>query len=120
MVHALRTLRLCGYVEKTPISSNKSKKKPIASRHLSRRKRNQWHQESAEKTLNSKKKPMASRIRREDTQQQEETNGVKNPLRRHSTARRNQWHQESAEKTMKKKTMESRHPLRRNPAQERK
>ena len=36
---------------------------------------NQWHQESAEKTL--KKKPMASRIRREEYQQ-EETNGVKN------------------------------------------
>ena len=38
---------------------------------------------------------MASRIRLEDTKQQEETNGVKNPPRGHSTARRNQWRQET-------------------------
>ena len=44
-----------------------------------------------------KKKPMVSRIRPEDIE--EETNSVKNPPRRHSTARRNQWRQESAEKT---------------------
>ena len=76
--------RLCGYVEKTPISSKKSKKTLMASRHLPRRRRNKWSQESPKKTL--KKKPMASRIRREDTK--EETNGIKNPPRR-ITARRN-------------------------------
>ena len=70
-------------------------------------KRNQWHQESARKNY-SKKKPIASRIRREDIE--EETNGVKNPPRRHLTAKRNQWRQESAQKTpsSKKKPKESR------------
>ena len=43
---------------------------------------NQWCQESAEKTLHSKKKSMVSRIRREDIE--EETSGIKNPLRRSS------------------------------------
>ena len=104
--------RLCGYVKKIPINSMKSngvktptekKKKPMVSRicqedteeetngvkNLPRRttaRRNQWHQESAEKTL--KKKQIASRICGEELQQ-EEINGVKNPTRRHSTARRN-------------------------------
>ena len=47
-----------------------------------------------------KKKPIVSRIRQEDTQ--EETNGVKN-LPRRITARRNQWRQEFAEKNYSKK-----------------
>ena len=59
---------------------------------------------------------MASRIRREELQQ--EIPDIKNPPRRNS-ARNYQWRQESAEKTQKKK-MASRHPQRRNPAQERK
>ena len=80
------------------------------------RRRNQWCQESAKKNI-SKKKPIASRIHREELQQ-EYTNGVKN-LPRRITARRYQWRQESAEKTQKKKPMASRHPpRRRNPAQE--
>ena len=89
-----------------------------------RRRRNQWRQESAEKTLNSKKKLMASRHpprRRRNQWRQESTekkynkkksNAIKNPPRRHFTARRNQWHQESAKKTLKKKLMASRHPPR--------
>ena len=67
-------------------SSKKSKKTLMASRHPPRTRRNQWHKESAEKTL--KKKPMASRIGREDIPQQEETNGVKNLPRRSPAAKR--------------------------------
>ena len=67
--------------------------------------RNQWRQESTEKTL--KKKSMVSRIRQEELQQ-EYANGIKNPPRR-ITTRRNQWRQESAEKNYsKKKPMASR------------
>ena len=87
----------------------------MASRNQPQR-RNQWRQESAKKNI-SKKKPMVSRIRQEQYQQ-EETNGIKNSSRR-ITARRNQWRQESAKKNhSKKKTMASRHPPRRNLAQE--
>ena len=47
----------------------------MATRHPSSR-RKLWCQESANKNI-SKKKPMASRIRQEDIE--EETNGIKTP-----------------------------------------
>ena len=57
---------------------------------------------------------MASKIPQEELQQ-EETNSVKNPPRRHYTARRNQWRHKFAEKTLKKKLMASRHLPKRHP-----
>ena len=66
------------------------------------------------KTPTKKKKPMVSRIRREELQQ-EETNGVKNPPRR-ITARRNQWRQESAKKTQQEETISVKTPTEKKPS----
>ena len=47
-----------------------------------------------------KKKPMASQICQEDTLQQEETNGIKNPPRRHPQQEENQGFKTPAEKNL--------------------